>query len=160
MDEGPSDIVVADKPDIEPDARLLGKAEGCGGGGVRNADDRFGAGTWVLDGELFAELAADFVDIIAENEAVGTGKIDVFENAVGAMLDVFKKRDLKGGDARSIDFHHFARLYFADHLRADEIERAGFRREQPALAEFSEDERPHAARVSRAVQSVGCEKQH
>jgi len=47
----------------------------------------------------------------------------MFENA---LLERFRRREADGFDAGFGDAHHFAGLDFADVLRVEQIERAGF----------------------------------
>ena len=68
MDEGPAHIVVADKPDVEADARLLGKPRAAvvAESGTPMTMSAPGAGVPL---RADAESAADLVDVLAENEA-------------------------------------------------------------------------------------------
>ena len=50
------------------------------------------------------------------------------------------------------DHHHLAVLHLAHELGADDVERAGLRREHPGIAELAEHERPDAEGIARADQ--------
>src|SRR5580658_4452802 len=68
-------------------------------------------------------------------------------------------REVDGLDARAGDAHHFAGLDFADVLRVEQIERAGFRSNQPGLAASwqskpAEHKRAEAARVAHGNKFV------
>ena len=55
-------------------------------------------------------------------------------------------------EALAGDHHHLAILHLAHELGADDVERAGLRREHPSLAEPAEHERPDAVGIARADQ--------
>ena len=121
FDEGAPDVVVADQPELEGDSRLLGIADGGGDTRIGNRNDHVG-----LDGMLAGEVPAEFlahpVDLSAEDGAVGTGKVDVFEDTGGRG---HRAEGMKGLQPVLVDEDHLPRLDFADELGLDEIEGAG-----------------------------------
>ena len=103
-----------------PDSMCV--AHGGGNAGIGHGDDHVGFHR-MLARQQAAEHFAAFVDGAAENHAVGPREIDVLKNAV--LLRLFR-REVNRFDAGSGDAHHFAGLDFANVLRVEQIERAGF----------------------------------
>ena len=142
LDEGAADVVVADDAELEGNAALLRVADGGGHAGVRDRDDDVGLGRR-LARELRAHLLADVVDVAAADDGVGPGEVDVLEDAgprrparEGAMA-----LDAVGGDGDDL-----AVLDLAHELGADDVERAGLRRQHVGRAEPAEHQRADADR--------------
>ena len=96
------------------------------------------------------------IDGAAEDQAVGPREIDVLEDAVLVRL---LGGEMQRFDAGSGDAHHFAGLDFADVFGAEQIERAGFRGDDPGVAEPAEAERAEAARIAHGVEFVARQNQ-
>src|SRR5260370_42496386 len=106
--------------------------------------------------EEASEHLAAFVHGAAENNAVGPGEIDVLENA---LLERLFWREVDGFDAGLRDAHHFAGLDFADVLRVEQIESAGFGSDQPGVeatgrGQFAEHQRAEAARIAHGIEFI------
>src|SRR6267142_279544 len=109
--------------------------------------------------EQAAEHFAASIDAAAEDGAVRAREIDVLENA---MLVRLRRGEVNGFDAGLGDAHHFAGFDFADILRVEKIEGAGFAGDDPDFFAFwrnepAEIERPEAARVADGVKFIGSE---
>ena len=147
--------MVADQAHAKRNLRFQGIADGGGNAGIRNGNDDVR-----IDG-MFArqetpEHFPTFVDGAAENDAIRPRKIDMLENA---LLVLFFGREMDGFDARLGDAQHFAGLDFADVLRVEQIEGAGFRGDQPGgkaagSGELAENERTEAARIADRIKLV------
>ena len=126
-----------------------------GNAGVGHGHDDVG-----VDGmfarEQAAEAFAALVHRAAENQAIGPRKIDVLEDAV---LQRLFRREVERFDAAARDAHHFAGLDFAHVFGADQIERAGFRSDEPGAAEAAEAQRAEAARIADGVHFVARQHQ-
>ncbi len=150
LDEGAPDIVVADDAELERDAGLDGIAERGRDARIGHRDDDVG-GDRALARQLGADPLARLVDAAALDDAVGTGEVDVFEDAEpprAAAEGVLRT------NARGVDDDELAGLDVAHEVGADDVERAGFRGEDVALAEPAEDERPDAERIAHADHHV------
>src|SRR5260370_18884595 len=92
----------------------------------------------------------------ADDDAVGTRKIDVLENAVLVRL---RRAEEDGFDAGGGDADHFGGFDFADVGGVEKIEGAGFRGDDPSILafrrrKFAENERTEAAGIADGVQFV------
>src|SRR5713226_8211488 len=110
----------------------------------------------MLPGEEAPKHLAAFVYGAAENNAVGTGEVDVLEDALLVWLF---RRKVNGLDSRLRDTHHLPGGDFANVLRVEEIESAGFRGCEPGVeaagrGEFAEDQRAEAAGIAYRVQFI------
>src|SRR5580692_4973033 len=123
FDERATDVVIADQAHAERNFRFECVADGGGHTGMRNGHDNICINR-MLAGEKTAEGFAAFVHAAAEYDAVRPREIDMLENA---LLQGLFRREVDGLDAGAGDAHHFAGLDFADVLRVEKIERAGFR---------------------------------
>src|SRR6185295_3711385 len=102
--------------------------------GIRNRYDDVGIGRRFAR-QLPAHLFTHLVDRAAADDGVGTGEIDVFEDA--------KPRRIFGHEAVALDslagdHHDFAILDLAHELGADDVQRARLRGEHPGVAELAE----------------------
>ena len=90
------------------------------------------------------------------DDRIGPGEIDIFEDA--------GPRRLRAGTGASSatpslgDDDDLAVLDVAHEARADNVERAGLRRQNVAAVEFAEDERADAERIARADQLLVGER--
>src|SRR5579864_1779217 len=115
----------------------------------------------VRDGGMFArqqtaEAFARRVHGAAEDDAIGARKINMLEDAVLMLLF---GRETNGFDAASGNAQHFAGLNVTDIFRADQIEGARFRADNPGVAEASEGERAETARVADRENFIARENQ-
>ena len=153
LQESPPDVVVAHEGVGERDAARLGVA-------LRGVVPRIGHGDddVRLDRARMREapshLDAHLGDVASAEVAVGPREIDEFENAEGRAR---RGKRAHGARAFFVDDHDFAGRDFAFELRADEIQRAGFRSEHVRVAEAAEDERTESVRIAHADQSLGRE---
>ena len=132
LDEGAADVVVADDAELERDAALLRIADGGGHAGIGDRDDHVGLGRRFAR-QLRAHLLAHVVHVAAADDGVGPREVDVLEDArprrapgEGPMA-----LDAVGGDGDD-----FAVLDLAHELGADDVERAGLRRQHLGLAQL------------------------
>ena len=109
------------------------------------------AGAGMLARQLRAHLLADVVDVAAADDGVGPGEVDVLEDAGSG-------RTLGEGtvalDAVGRDRHDLAVLDLAHEFGADNVERAGLRRQHVGRADPAQHQRPDADRITRADQHV------
>ncbi len=73
--------MVPDQPQLERQARLSGEAQGRGVAGVGNRTDDVGFDR-AFQAQGCAAAAAHLVDAPTEDRAVGSRKVDVFEDAL------------------------------------------------------------------------------
>src|SRR4029078_603983 len=85
LDEGPSDIVIADDAELERDPRLLRIADRGRHTRIGHRHDDVGRHRAFL-GKLGAYLLAGLVDADALDPAVGPGEVDMLEDAEAARL--------------------------------------------------------------------------
>ena len=156
FDERAADVVVADQPELQRDAALVGIADGRRDAGVGHRHDDVG-----LDGVLARQVhpheAAARVDGPAEHETVGAAEIDVLEDAVGRL---FLRQREAGLDVVRVDHQHLARLDVADVAGVNEVEGAGLGGHHVTAADLAEAQRPEAVRVARHEQEFRGEEQN
>ena len=114
--------------------RFLRVADGRRYTGIRHGDHRIG-----LDRRLARELAAEILpDVINTTPAqygIGAGEVDIFEDAgPGAVF----REGTVAFDAVLGDDHHLAVLDLAHELGADNVERAGLRRQHVGAVELAQ----------------------
>ena len=126
VDERPADVVVPDEAVLELDAGDLGEAERHRVGAVGHAEHHLAAGRRLLPGKLAAELAPDPVHRLAEDGAVGAGEVHQLEHAAA---DRPGSEPGQLGDLAVLDPDELARLQLAGDVRAEQVERAGLRRD-------------------------------
>ena len=91
------------------------------------------------------------VDAAPGDRGVGAGQVDVLEQAA---LGRRRRRSGSAADAVLVDGDQLARLDLADEAGADDVERGGLARDDPAALEPAEHQRAHAVRVAGGVQGV------
>src|SRR5690606_2157551 len=96
-----------------------------------------------------AHLLADLIDGAAVHDRVGAGEVDVFEQAGTGGAG---GEGLDRGQAVIVDDHDLAVLDIAYEGGADQVQRAGFGRQHPGLADLAQHQRADAQRVARADQ--------
>src|SRR5271166_2529283 len=121
--------MIANEAEVEGDFGFEGIANGCGNAGVWDGDDDVGV-DGMFAGQNAAEGFAAGVDGAAEDDAVGSGEIDMLKNA---LLVMFWRGEVDGLDAGLGDADHFAGGDFADVLRVEEIESTGFGGDHPGF---------------------------
>ena len=114
------------------------------------------AGTCGFAGELAAHLFAALLHPAAVDAAVGTGEVDVFEDAAG-LGDA--GRVLAGGDAVLGDHDEFAGENVALVVGAEQVEGAGFGGEDDGVGavgvlDAAHGEGPEAARIASGKDAV------
>ena len=151
LDEGAADIVVSDDPEFVRHAGKLAVAEGGRHAGIGHRHHDIDLGV-TLAGQLRAERLADFVDRTAADDRIRPREIDVFEDAGPWRYrrKGFVDFGLDGLD--SMEHDDFAGFDVTDIFRADDVERAGFRRKNRTAVEFAENERTDAPRITRSDQ--------
>src|SRR5690242_13047984 len=160
LDERAADVVIANQAHAKRNFGFERIADGRGNTGIGDGNHNVGF-DGMLAREQTAEHFAALVNGAAENNAVGTREIDMLENALLMRLG---GREVNGLDAALGDAHHFSRFDFADVLRVEEIESAGFAGDEPGgvaagSCEFAENERSEAARIADGVKLVSGENQ-
>src|SRR5438105_14985865 len=158
LDERAADVMIANQAHAEGNSGIERVAYGGGHAGIRDGDNDVGL-DGMFAGEQAAEHFATLVDGAAKNDAVRPREVNMLENALLVLLG---GSEVNGLDAALGDAHHFAGLDFADVLRVEQIERAGFAGDEPGGAaagrrKFAENERAEAARIARGVKLVGGE---
>ena len=144
------DVVIADDAEFERRAALLRVSDGGGHAGVRNGDDHIRR-RGRFAGKLRPHLLADVIDVVATDDGVGPGEVDVLEDA-GPRRPLRKRPvalDAAGGDGDDL-----AVLDLAHEFRADDVECAGFRCQHVSASELAEHQWADADRVARTDQHV------
>ena len=154
LEEAAADVMVADEGHFVGDAGFFGVAHGGADAGVGHGNDDVGLDV-VLAGELAAHFLADFIDGVAVDDGVGAGKIDVLENAEGALG--LLGEGLDAGEAFFVDDNDFAGENIAHELGVDEVEGGGFAGEHPGAiggAADGEGRKPWGSRAPMSSRSV------
>ena len=99
--------------------------------------------------ELGAEGLADLVHASSADDRIRPREIDVFEDAGPRRL---RRKRLVALRAALVEHDDLAGLDVADIFRADDVERAGLRRQNRTAVEFAQHQRADAERVARADQ--------
>ncbi|GAB3995045.1 hypothetical protein GCM10029992_11220 [Glycomyces albus] len=149
LDEGAADIGVLGEALPVGDAGGLGVADSGRDARLGDADDQVGVDR-VLLGESAADLDASGVDAAPGQFRVGTGQVDVFEQAALRL----GRGEAGRAQPVLVDGDHLAGLDLADEVRADGVERGRLTGHGPAAGEPPEHERVDALRVTRGVQGV------
>ena len=131
LNKGAADVVAADQAQAIGNAGLFRIADRGHIRRIRNRHHhiRFGRS---FARQLPAQFRAHLIHAFAEEHAVRPRKINIFKTAVRRLRALRKNR---GFDSPAVHIHQFARLNFADELGAEQIERAGFRRDNHRLAQ-------------------------
>ena len=137
------------RPDAVRDAGRLGVADRGRRAGLGHRDDQVGLDR-VLAGQPAADLDPGRVHAAPADRGVRPGQVDVLEQAA---------LGLGGGEvlraqAVLVDRDQLARLDLADEGGADDVERGGLGRDDPAAVEPAEHERADALRVAGGVERV------
>ncbi len=111
---------------------------------------------WMLLSQQSAQAFAAFVHRTPENHAVGTGEVNVLEDAI--LMRLFG-RESNGFDAAARNPHHFPGFHFAHVFGVDQIERASFRGSHPRSIQPAETERAEAARVAYSVNFIAGQQE-
>src|SRR5690606_33056786 len=151
LDEGASDVVIADQAELERQVRGLGIADRQRYAGVRHRNHDVRGGRR-LARQLGADALARLVHALALDHAVRPGEIDVLEDAkapgwIGERLDAL--------DAFASRPHHLARLDVAHEAGAHDVERTGLRGQDRRAVQVPDHQRSDAEWVAHAVQRRG-----
>ena len=116
--------------------------------GIRHRHDHVGLRRR-LARELGAHGLAHVVDVAAADDRIRPREIDVFEDAGPRR---HRRERLVRLRAVLVEDHDLAVLDVAHVLRADDVERAGLRRQDRAAVELADHQRADAERIARADQ--------
>ncbi len=104
-----------------------------------------------LAGELAADTLARVVDARPLDDTIRSGEIDVLEDAEPAVATAERQQ---APYTVRVDDDDLAGSDVAHEICADDVERAGFRSQDPGLPEAAQHQRPHPQRVAHAYQFV------
>src|SRR5665811_368765 len=133
---------------IRDSARLLREANRRRHAGIRHRDDHIGLRRRFAR-QLAAHSLAHIVDMAAADDGIRPREIDVFEDTRPRR---HRRERLMRLHAVLVEDHHFAVLHVAHVLRADDVERAGLRRQNRAAVELADHQRANAEWIARADQ--------
>src|SRR4051794_21340807 len=150
LDKGTADVMVSYNPELEWQTGFLRIADRRRDTRIRNGNDNVRV-DMAFAGEFDADPFARFVNACPFDDAVGTCEIDVLEDAEPAAALV--KRQHAAQPARPDD-DDLPRLDVPLELGADDVERAGLRRQNQRLAEASENQRSDPERIAHADDPV------
>ena len=154
LDEGAPDIVVSDNAEFEGDAAFHRVAHGGRNAriGHRHDDVRGHRG---FTRELRPDPLAGVIDRHALHHRIGTGEIDVFEDAEPFARPA---EGLDAVHALVVDHDDLTGFDVAHEIGADDIQRAGFRGQDPAAGplrpDSTQDQGADAEGVSHAHQCL------
>ncbi|OPZ81427.1 MAG: hypothetical protein BWY77_00646 [bacterium ADurb.Bin431] len=150
MDEGPSDIVVADEPQLEfdPGAARIAHRRGVARIGHRDDDVRLRR---ALQGQILAQPAAYPVDVLVEDAAVGAGEIDELKDTGMARR---QRSEAVRFDHPVMDLDQLAGLDIAYNFGAEKVEGAGLGGHKPAPLLVSQTERPHPVGIAGGIDAA------
>ena len=136
---------------LEGDARSLGIADGRRVAAVRDGNDDIRIILRFVP-HFPAHVQASLIDILAVDDTVRTGEVNVFEGTDLLARCLGKNRRF---DAFFVDLDKFARLYVADKLGTDGVEGTRFRSQDPAAFIGTADaERAETVGVADAVERI------
>ena len=138
FDKRSAHIVVSNEPKLDGDLGLVSIADGRGkariGGG--NHDIRLSG---LLPGQLSPQLPPNPVNVLSEDEAVGTGEIDEFKYAMGRLGG---GKGEQRGKSSLVDHHHLPGLDLPLEFGAYEIEGTGLRGHEIGVLLAAQDQGP------------------
>src|SRR6266481_9394851 len=134
LDESSTDVMIADDAKLERQSRFLGIADRGGYARIRDRHDDVRVDR-IFASEFLSDALARFVNTPAFDDTVGAGEVDVLEDTEPTVAPA---EGLKALEPTGADDNDFARGDIADELRADDVESAGLRREDPGVAEPAE----------------------
>ena len=95
-----------------------------------------------------ADALAHVVDVAAFDDGIGPGEIDIFEDAEARLLRLEREQAL---DARCAVTTTISPGFDVAHeARADDVERAGLRGQDPGAVEIAQHQRADAERIAAA----------
>ncbi len=152
LNKGAAHVLVADDPHAVGYATLKREPDGRRGAAVWDRADQVCVHRAFL-GQFAANGLARFIDRLAAQNTVGAAEIDVFENAKAGFCLAERAAAF---DAVFGDHHHFAGFNFADKVRADDVQCAGFRRQGIPVADLAQHQRAHAQGIAHTDQLGAC----
>jgi hypothetical protein len=138
--------MIADDAKLERHAGMLTVADGGRHAGIRNGHHDIDLDV-AFTRELRAKRLADFIHGSPAHDGIRPRKVDVLEDAGPRRL--WRKRFM-ALRAVLVEYDDFAGLDVADIFRADDVERAGLRRQDRAAVEFAQHQRASRRPRSRA----------
>src|SRR5262249_5485524 len=137
--EGPSDVMVADNPELKRQPRFLRVTDRGRHARIRNRDDDIRI-DMAFARQFSADAFARLVDARPFNDAVGPREINMLEDANPAF--VMLERHPPAHPAGTDD-DNLAGFDVAFELGPDDVERTGLRSQNPRLADPAQDQWPH-----------------
>src|SRR5256714_4417811 len=150
LNESATDVVVANKRQLEWQPRLLGESKRGGVGRVGHAEYQVGIGGGEVTRKTSSQLTAGAIDGAAEHVTVRSGEIDEFKDALAGLF-LLERRN--GAHTIAVDGDDLAALYLSLHRRAKQIQRATFRSEDDRVTQAAHHQGPPAPRIARSEQS-------
>ena len=149
LDERAAHIGVLHQPLGERDAAAFGVAHGRGRARFGDGDDHVCIGR-VLPGQPPPHFDAGAVDVASRDRGVGTGQVDVFEQAAFGL----GRGETPGSDAVRVDDQQLSRFDLAHHGSTNDVEGGRLGGHDPPALGAAQDERSHALRVAGRVEGV------
>ena len=151
LNKGAAYIAVLNQPIAVGNARLPGVAHGRRRRGVRNTHYQIGD-NGMFPGQLRPHFPAGCIDQHPIQHAVRAGKVDMLENAHrpplgGAVID-------GGTEAVAVNDHRLSGLDVPRIFRAQMIQGAAFRGDNPALLQSAQAQGPDAERIPGRQQGI------
>src|SRR6266481_4470776 len=146
LNEGSADVMVSDDAEFERHAGMLAVADRGGHAGIRHRHHDIDL-DMAFARELRAEGLADVIDAASADDRIRPREIDVFEDAGPRR---FWRERLVTLRAVPVEYDDFAGLDVADIFCADDVERAGLRRQDRPAVEVAQHQRANAERIARA----------
>ena len=144
LNKGSTDVMIANQPQLEGDARFFGITHCRRYTGVRHGKHDISV-DMVFTGQLATELFTDGVNLFTKDRAVRTCKVDKFEDT-GGWRGFFKGPVRR--HAVLINNHHLARIDFTDKLRLDQVKGTSLRGDNISTVESAESKRTETVRVT------------
>jgi len=146
LDERTPDVVVAYQRVLVRRARFVSETERGRVRGIGHREHDVRAWRWAFARQLTAECPSRPIDGATEHGAVRSSEIHMLEDA---PMDWGRRQRMDRAETLRIDRNDLAGLHFAFVHGANDVEGAGFRREDPAVTQPSHDERAPAVRIAR-----------
>src|SRR5947208_16191189 len=148
LNEGAADLMVSNDAEFERHAGMLTVADRGGHAGIRHRHHDVDL-DMAFARELRAERFADFIYRSPADDGIRPREVDVFEDAGPRR---FWRKWFMALRAALVEHDDLAGLDVTDILRADDVERAGFRGQDRAAAEFAQYQGADAEPIARPDQ--------